>query len=243
MNNYKSKLSKLNALTKILIIASVPLLVVLLIYLLTPITGCSISKTYIDKSEIATVPYTTISIKDASQESGVTKIKLEGKDGKESYTKRGIYKCKVQRVEEPITKELLVGTKRLITETGSQVSYSQTRVAENSLSRGQTKVITKGVYGQSVVTYQISQDEGQPETKLFIKQETSIQPTNEVIGYGPDCDPNYAWACVPNVYPQDVDCSSGNGNGPFYVHGPVSVIGIDRYGLDRGGSGVGCERG
>ncbi|MFH0830473.1 MAG: cell wall-binding repeat-containing protein [Parcubacteria group bacterium] len=58
---------------------------------------------------------------------------------------------------------------------------------------------------------------------------------------GSQCDPNYSGACVPNVYPQDVDCEGGSGNGPYYVQGPVQVIGDDRYNLDNDGNGVGCE--
>ncbi len=52
------------------------------------------------------------------------------------------------------------------------------------------------------------------------------------------CDPNYD-PCVPVA--SDVDCASGSGNGPAYVEGPVRVIGIDIYGLDRDGDGVACE--
>lgn len=49
-----------------------------------------------------------------------------------------------------------------------------------------------------------------------------------------ECDPNYAGSCVPNVWPADVDCAGGNGNGPYYTDGTQSfrVIGTDRYGLD-----------
>lgn len=54
------------------------------------------------------------------------------------------------------------------------------------------------------------------------------------------CDPNYAGACVPIA--SDVDCASGNGNGPAYTKGPVKVIGSDIYGLDRDGDGVACEK-
>jgi len=56
-----------------------------------------------------------------------------------------------------------------------------------------------------------------------------------------NCDPNYTGGCVPNVYPSDVDCAGGSGNGPYYVAGPVHVIGTDRYGLDRDGDGSACE--
>ena len=54
------------------------------------------------------------------------------------------------------------------------------------------------------------------------------------------CDPNYEGACVPIA--SDVDCAGGSGNGPAYVEGPVYVVGVDIYGLDRNHDGVGCER-
>jgi hypothetical protein len=53
------------------------------------------------------------------------------------------------------------------------------------------------------------------------------------------CDPNYD-PCVP--IDRDVDCAGGGGNGPSYVAGPVRVVGHDRYGLDRDGDGIGCDR-
>ncbi|WP_250008046.1 hypothetical protein [Actinoplanes sp. M2I2] len=54
------------------------------------------------------------------------------------------------------------------------------------------------------------------------------------------CDANYTGGCVPIA--RDVDCSSGSGNGPAYVTGPVQVIGTDVYGLDRDNDGIGCEQ-
>ena len=49
-----------------------------------------------------------------------------------------------------------------------------------------------------------------------------------------ECDPNYAGACVPDVWPADVDCLGGNGDGPYYTDGTQNfrVVGTDRYGLD-----------
>lgn len=55
------------------------------------------------------------------------------------------------------------------------------------------------------------------------------------------CHPSYVRACVPVA--SDVDCSSGSGNGPEYVVGPVEVVGPDEYGLDHDGDGIGCENG
>ncbi len=48
------------------------------------------------------------------------------------------------------------------------------------------------------------------------------------------CDPNYSGSCVPNVWPDDVDCAGGKGNGPYYTDGTQSfrVVGDDRYDLD-----------
>jgi hypothetical protein len=53
------------------------------------------------------------------------------------------------------------------------------------------------------------------------------------------CDPNYT-PCVP--IDSDVDCAGGKGNGPSYVRGPVRVVGVDVYGLDADGDGIGCDR-
>jgi hypothetical protein len=54
------------------------------------------------------------------------------------------------------------------------------------------------------------------------------------------CDPGYAPQCLdPNA--SDYDCL-GEGDGPYYVDGPVTVIGNDRFHLDTSDhDGVGCE--
>jgi hypothetical protein len=54
------------------------------------------------------------------------------------------------------------------------------------------------------------------------------------------CDPNYKGACLkPNV--SDYDCAGGSGNGPYYVQGPITVVGDDHYGLDSDHDGTECE--
>jgi endonuclease YncB( thermonuclease family) len=63
--------------------------------------------------------------------------------------------------------------------------------------------------------------------------QTLVQPP-------PDCHPSYQGACVP-IGVSDVDCAGGSGNGPYYVRGPVDVVGPDVYDLDRDGDGIGCE--
>lgn len=55
------------------------------------------------------------------------------------------------------------------------------------------------------------------------------------------CDKNYRGRCLkPNV--SDYDCAGGSGNGPYYVKGPIRVVGNDHYRLDADGDGIACER-
>jgi hypothetical protein len=54
------------------------------------------------------------------------------------------------------------------------------------------------------------------------------------------CDKSYKGRCLkPNV--SDYDCAGGSGNGPYYVSGPIRVVGNDHYRLDNDGDGVACE--
>jgi hypothetical protein len=51
------------------------------------------------------------------------------------------------------------------------------------------------------------------------------------------CDYN---PCLPPA--SDYDCSNGSGDGPEYT-GTVEVVGVDIYGLDDDGDGIGCDLG
>jgi hypothetical protein len=68
---------------------------------------------------------------------------------------------------------------------------------------------------------------------------TTAQVRAHRHGHHHKCDPNYTGACLrPNV--SDYDCLGGSGNGPYYT-GEVRVVGVDHYGLDADGDGIGCE--
>jgi hypothetical protein len=54
-----------------------------------------------------------------------------------------------------------------------------------------------------------------------------------------NCDPNYSGCLNPNA--SDYDCAGGSGNGPLYVYSPVRVLGVDHFGLDADGDGIGCD--
>lgn len=53
-----------------------------------------------------------------------------------------------------------------------------------------------------------------------------------------ECDPNYSGCLDPNAV--DYDCEGGSGDGPLYT-GTVEVLGVDHYGLDEDGDGIGCD--
>lgn len=54
------------------------------------------------------------------------------------------------------------------------------------------------------------------------------------------CDPNYDGECLKDGI-GDYDCAGGSGNGPNYVYSEVRVVGVDVFGLDANGNGIGCE--
>lgn len=79
---------------------------------------------------------------------------------------------------------------------------------------------------------QLGQDE---MDRIVSDYEDSLTPPRPVLTAVPP---------VPVYVPRpDVDCSSGNGNGPDYQYGSSYVGSDDPYGLDGDGDGVACEGG
>jgi hypothetical protein len=67
-----------------------------------------------------------------------------------------------------------------------------------------------------------------------------VKPKAKPPSKAASCDPNYKGACLkPNV--SDCDCAGGSGNGPYYVQGPITVVGDDHYDLDSDHNGTACE--
>lgn len=62
----------------------------------------------------------------------------------------------------------------------------------------------------------------------------------EEPGDQPLCDPNYEGACLDPAA-SDYDCAGGEGDGPEYVEGPITIVGEDRFDLDSDGDGTACE--
>lgn len=123
------------------------------------------------------------------------------------------------------------------------IPYSKQTISDSNLNKGATEIQTAGVDGFKTITYTITLVDG-VETDRTSVETITIEPVSEITTVGTyvkpasNCDPNYS-GCVPIA--SDVDCAGGGGNGPAYTSGPVKVIGVDIYGLDRDGDGWGCE--
>lgn len=128
------------------------------------------------------------------------------------------------------------------------VPFKKKNVKDPELPQGEMAITTRGVKGVKRLTYAVTYTDGRETARRLVRQVITTQPVTQVSSIGtkadePEpggCDPNYT-GCVPIA--SDVDCSSGSGNGPAYVEGPVEVIGDDIYGLDRDHDGIGCEDG
>ncbi len=116
---------------------------------------------------------------------------------------------------------------------------------------GSSAIIQSGTAGTRTITYTVSYVDGVESERVVTADEITIAPAPEITAVGTrqpapapaapsGCDPNYSGACVPIA--SDVDCAGGSGNGPAYVQGPVRIIGIDIYDLDRDGDGIACDR-
>lgn len=69
-------------------------------------------------------------------------------------------------------------------------------------------------------------------TETHLQNQETIQEIET-----PNCTPGYE-PCLPPA--SDYDCAGGTGNGPKFTS-TVVVTGVDIYGLDRDGNGIGCE--
>jgi resuscitation-promoting factor RpfB len=160
-------------------------------------------------------------------------------------------------------------TTRIVTEVVA-IPFEKRTVEDATVAVGTRTVRTAGVAGAKTVFYLVTLTDGAETGRTMQREEVTRQPVAEVTVVGTKqpaaaaakpspsaspssttsaapkaassgCDPNYAGACVPIA--SDVDCSSGKGDGPAYVVGPVRVIGKDIYKLDADGDGIGCEKG
>lgn len=127
-----------------------------------------------------------------------------------------------------------------------EIDFAHKTVEDPDLEKGEERIVTAGVKGEKHLIYEQKIVDGVAGKKKLIKQKIVVKPTHQIMAIGtkvviaqPSCNSNYSGGCVPIA--SDVDCSSGSGNGPAYISGPVYVVGYDVYDLDRDGNGVACE--
>ncbi|MDT4838620.1 G5 domain protein [compost metagenome] len=149
---------------------------------------------------------------------------------------------RIEAKKEPVL------TTKVETET-QPVEFSKKTVEDGSAAKGTTHIQTTGVAGVKTITHTITLTDG-VETDRKTTESITTAPIEEVTAIGTyvapvpvpkvssTCDPNYS-GCVPIA--SDVDCAGGSGNGPAYAYGPINVIGVDIYDLDRDGNGLACE--
>jgi NADH:ubiquinone oxidoreductase subunit 6 (subunit J) len=63
-------------------------------------------------------------------------------------------------------------------------------------------------------------------------------PEQQSLSASSNCDPNYSGCLDPNS--SDYDCAGGSGDGPDYT-GTVTVLGDDRYDLNRDSDNIACD--
>jgi hypothetical protein len=136
------------------------------------------------------------------------------------------------------------------------VPFAKTSVEDGGIPRGESRVTTPGVDGESVAVFRVTTSDGVEVGRVLLRESVTREPVTEVTSVGtyvappppppaaepaaPDgCDPNYADACVP--IDSDVDCAGGSGNGPSYFDGVARVVGSDIYRLDGDHDGYACN--
>jgi hypothetical protein len=126
--------------------------------------------------------------------------------------------------------------------TISRANQRELRAARRKLDRAEARLASAEsdaaslAHRLAVVT---RREEREAETEAQRVEERAQEEAEEAEELEAErCDPNYSGCLDPNA--SDYDCIGGSGDGPLYT-GEVIVLGVDHYGLDANGNGIGCE--
>lgn len=129
------------------------------------------------------------------------------------------------------------------------IPYSRDTTRSSALDKGEAVVDQEGQPGVRVRVLRLTLKNGVEVGRDLVNTYVKRQPVAQVKLVGtrvtpkadpaPNCDPNYAGACVPVA--SDVDCAGGSGDGPEYVQGPVRIVGDDVYDLNRDDDNIACD--
>ncbi len=121
--------------------------------------------------------------------------------------------------------------------SGSPIAPQVTPVVD-SVPQVETTSDIPNISSTAVATTSISTVSAVPAKGLSSKKIVAPQPIAPKDAPINECNPNYSGCLKINA--GDYDCAGGSGNGPNYT-GPVQVLGVDEYGLDRDHDGMACE--
>lgn len=150
----------------------------------------------------------------------------------------------------PTPTPTVVITTETVTETAPIARASRTE-DDPSAAQG-TSTVVAGVDGVLTRTFEVVRHDGVEVSRSQTSEAVTTPAVDDVTRVGTmvpapvaaaadaGCHSSYAGECVPIA--SDGDCASGNGDGPVYIQGPVTVVGPDSYRLDNDGDGIACDR-
>ena len=158
-----------------------------------------------DKVTTASVAYRTVYQADPSMAAGTKKTLQAGQTGVDttttSYNVDGSVKStSTVRTKNPVDQVIAVGTKSVVkTET---VAYQTVKKNDDSLAKGATKVVTKGVNGSktTTTTYSLNTQTGEVVASTSVK---TVDPVNEVVAVGTKEVAKPIAPAIPSKAPED----------------------------------------
>ena len=158
-----------------------------------------------DKVTTASVACRTVYQADPSMAAGTKKTLQAGQTGVDttttSYNVDGSVKStSTVRTKNPVDQVIAVGTKSVVkTET---VAYQTVKKNDDSLAKGATKVVTKGVNGSktTTTTYSLNTQTGEVVASTSVK---TVDPVNEVVAVGTKEVAKPIAPAIPSKAPED----------------------------------------
>jgi hypothetical protein len=118
-----------------------------------------------------------------------------------------------------------------------QLGRAQTRLADAEGDEGRFSRRLAAIEQRELLEQERAEREAQKQAEVEEREYEEAAQEEEELG-AEECDPNYSGCLDPNAV--DYDCEGGSGDGPLYT-GTVEVLGVDHYGLDEDGDGIGCD--
>lgn len=152
--------------------------------------------TYKEVKETQSVPFKTIRQNDDTLDKGQEKIVQKGVNGENTLTYKVTLKngkeekkelLSTVQTKKPIDQIIKVGTKmtlvKEVKETQS-VPFKTIRENDDTLDKGQEKIVQKGVNGVNTLTYQVTTVNGKQTDKKLVSTVETKKPVDQIIKVG-----------------------------------------------------------